>query len=233
MKRFLLKVCAVLAVIAGACAQAQNRNVDKLLDISYFEEDVCWSSELDGCDVVGFNLEYSAGFEHYYLLGSLGHFFSKHKNDPRGDPLLNATTIAFGIGQEFYWLTDTVEDLTVAFEGLIKLQADDDFGNSNSNSGPELRFRLTKGFENSWQVGFEIILQKFQNCSHPDCHKLGASKPVMQNTVGTVFISYQKDNDWGLTYKVFDLIDLPDRDLYNGRDPESLGQVLELNLKFE
>jgi hypothetical protein len=233
MKHFLLNVFAFLAVVVGVSAQAFNRNTDNLLDIAYFKEDVCWSSELDGCDVVGFNLEYSTGFENYYLLGSLGHFFSKHKKDPRGDPLLNATTIAFGIGKEFYWLEDSLEDLTVAFECLVKLQADDDFGNSNSNSGSELRLRLAKGIADSWQAGFEIILQRFQNCSHPDCHKLGARKPVMQNTVATVFISYQAADDWGLTYKVFDVIDLPDRDLYNGRDPESLGQTLELNLLFE
>ena len=55
----------------------------------------------------------------------------------------------------------------------------------------------------------------------------------MQNTLGTIFVSYRFSESWGLTYKIFDVIDLPDRDLYNGRDPEKPGQLLELNLLFE
>ena len=231
MKGFLYNIIAIL--VLTPTAQAQNRNIEDRLDIAYFEEDVCWSSELDGCDVVGFNLEYTTGFEDHYLLGSIGHFFSKHKNDPRGDPLLNSTTIAFGIGKEFLWLEDSIDDFKIAFEGLIKLQADDDFGNSNSNSGPELRIRISKGFDDYWRAGVEIIEQKFQNCSHPDCHQLGARKPVMQNTFGVIFISRKLAKDWGLTYKIFDLIGLPDSNVFNGREPDSPGQVIELNLLFE
>jgi len=225
---FLLITCTGLNP-----AYAFNLNNTDTLDISYYEEDVCWSSELDGCDVVGLNAEYSRAFEDFYLLGMLGHFFSKDKNDPRGDPLLNSTTVAFGIGKEFVIFPDYAKTLTLSLEGLIKLQADDDFGNSNSNSGPELRIRIKKVFTNDWQVGAELIEQRFHNCSHPDCHQLGAKKPVMQNTLGVLFASYQFTENWGLTYKIFDVIGLPDNDVFNGREPDSLAQVIELNLRIE
>jgi len=212
---------------------ALDLNKADTLDISYFEEDVCWSSELDGCDVVGLNAEYSLALDNYYLLGMLGHFFSKHKDDPRGDPLLNSTTIAFGVGKEFMLFQEQIDDLTLNLEGLFKLQTDDDFGNSNSNSGPELRIRLQKGFATHWQVGTELIEQRFQNCSHPDCHKQGAKKPVMQNTLGVLFISREISEKWSLTYKIFDVISLPDDDVYNGRDPDYPAQVIELNYRVE
>ena len=222
----------VLAFILVINIDAQATESDSL-SIAYFEEDVCWSSELDGCDVVGFNLEYRSEFESYYLLYSLGHFFSKNKKDPRDDPLLNSTTVAFGIGKKFALFTDHIDDLTLNLEGLIKLQADDDFGNSNSNSGPEIRIRLQKGFASDWQVGVELIEQKFQNCSHPDCHQLGAKKPVMQNSIGVLFVTYRFSEKWGFSYKIFDLISLPGDDVFNGREPDFPAQVIQFNYRLD
>lgn len=213
-----------LLITEGSYADASNQ--PDQIDISYFEEDVCWSSELDGCKVIGINFDYRHNRQDYYLLGTLGHFFSKHKRDPRGDPLLNSTTLALGIGKVFQWQ----HDLDFAIEAFIKLQADDDFGNSNSNSGPEIRFRLDRGFANDWRVGADITIQRFQNCSHPDCHQLGASKPVMRNTLGGFFISRRFSSRWALSYRIFDVISYPNDDVYNGRDTDSPGQMLTLNL---
>ena len=231
--RQIILVILLLSSHSLTPAPAFNQNNTDTLDVSYFEEDVCWSSELDGCDVVGLNAEYSLAMENYYLLGMLGHFFSKDKDDPRGDPLLNSTTIALGIGKEFLILPGYLNDLTLNLEGLIKLQADDDFGNSNSNSGLEIRLRLQKSFATDWWAGFELIEQKFQNCSHPDCHELGAKKPVMQNTLGVLFITHQFDENWALSYKIYDVISLPDDDVFNGLEPDSPAQLIELNYRLK
>lgn len=234
IKRGILRAtCILICCDFFSVVQAFDQNTADTLDFGYFKEDVCWSSELDGCDVIGLYAEYSLAFENYYLLAGLGHFYSKDKRDPHGDPLLNSTTTTLGIGREFILFPDFINGLTLNLEGLIKLQTDDDFGNSNSNSGPEIRIRLQKNLDSAWQIGAELIEQKFQNCSHPDCHQLGSEKPIMQNTLGLLFISYQFSEQWRITYKTFDVISLPDNDVFNGREPDYAAQLIELNYLLE
>lgn len=184
---------------------------------------------MDGCEVVGVNLDYRHHRQGFYLTGTLGHFTSRDTDDPRGNPLLQSTTFALGIGKMFGWRHET----NFSIEALFKIQADDDFGNSNFNSGVEVKLRLDKGFADYWRVGAEIALQRFQNCSHPDCHRLGASKPVMKNIMGAIHITRRISDQWGLGYRIFDVISYPDRDRYNGRNTEFPGQMLTLSLFLE
>jgi len=231
MVRNLLSIVVLLQIACSVYAGDAIHSNE--ISLAYYQQDICWSAELDGCDIEGLELQFQREFETYIWSTSLGYFASRDLTAPNGHPMQQSITFSLGIGRYFPGFERGSATGEWSWLVALKTQADDDYQNKNANGGYELRTRWTPsiGLE-AIKGSFELAYQRYQNCSHPDCHLQGDKKPVISNLELVLKLNYPLSREWSLGYALSHIAILSSSNKYNGRDPQELGQMILLTRQF-
>lgn len=231
MPRKIVNLLLLIPALMIQHAYADKPN--QKLSLGYFHEDTCWTAELNGCEVEGIELSYQQDYANHFFITSLGYFASRQLTAPNGKPMLQSTTFSLGIGQYLPGYKPGHTWLEWSWLIALRYQADDDYQNKNANGGYEVRSLWSQsGTDNRLSWGAELAYQHYQNCSNDDCHLQGASKPVISNLQLVLKLFYSLKTNWSLSYLVSDIEVLSADSRYNGRDPDSLTQRIQLTRFF-
>lgn len=202
---------------------------EKKLSASYLKRDVCHTSNIpeEGCAVDGIRLEVELPLNSvFYNYASIERLESIAAIPETGRPYIETDTVRVGLGALYDWS----EDLKMYVEAGLVSSADMEyiFDNPNSNEGYEVLVGARKTVARNLKVGIEGFYEYYQNCSSPDCHGLKSKKPKMDMGTLKVYLSYQYNSQYSISYKLEKIVVEPNKSLFNGRDVFDVGHELEL-----